>query len=399
MKPWLKLKNILRGRKKTDVKQRTRTRIGSGFHVENRTLATNETIFAAVNRLANSMSVLPLKLYQDYRASPDHPMHELVANSPNPNQTSFDFIRLLETHRNVKGNGYAIKIPGVYGQIEQLVVLNPDHVRPIVHAETGELWYEVRGVDMYYVHHLDMIHVKHIHTNGWLGINPIRVLDNTITYDAEVRQFSMKQMNGAIESFILKYGAQVDLAKKQHVVENFRRFYEENGGILFQEPGVEIEPIKKEFIKPEVFEVEKITRSRVALVFNVPEHMLGVSDGVSYSSMEQSNLDYVQNTLMPIVRQYEQEFDRKLLSVEERKAGYYHKFNVAGLLRGDIKTRGEFYQKGVRNSWLRPNEIRGYEDLPPVPEGDILLVSKDLMPLAQIQKTYEDHPTKHTQEE
>lgn len=392
MKLWNKLKSAARGTVDGwkgagyDFK-RWATMGGRFFGIENRSLATNETIFAAVSRLSNSMAVLPLKVYKDHRASVDHHIGDLLANSPNSNQTSFDFIRLLETFRNTKGNGYAIKIPGLYNQIDQLVIVDPDAVSPVIEDNSGELWYEVNGVNgRYYVHHMDMIHVKHIHTSGWAGISPIDVLKNTIDYDGQVRQFSMDQMEGAKESFILSYGTNLSEEKRELVIEDFRRFYAENGGILFKEPGVDIDPIEKEFIQPVIFEVEKITRSRVALVYNLPPHMLGVTDGVSYSSMEQSSLDFVQNTLMPIVRMYEQEFAKKLLTPEERKDGYYFKFNVAAIIRGDIKTRGEFYQKGIRNSWFSTNDIREYEDKPPVPGGDTFFISKDLIPLEEAVK-------------
>ena len=61
---------------------------------------------AAVSRLSNSMS-LPIKLYQNYHEVKTFPAD--LINNPNPNMTGFDFIRILETHRNTAGNGYALK--------------------------------------------------------------------------------------------------------------------------------------------------------------------------------------------------------------------------------------------------------------------------------------------------
>jgi HK97 family phage portal protein len=116
-------------------------------------------------------------------------------------------------------------------------------------------------------------------------------------------------------------------------------------------------------------------------VFNVPVHMLNDSEGQSYSSMEQMMREFVQLTLMPIVRQYEQEFNRKLLTQAERSAGFYFKFNVNALMRGDTAAQGDYYTKGIRSGWLKPNEVRQLEDLPPEPEGDRLFISGDLYPM------------------
>lgn len=347
-------------------------------------LANNETIFAAVSRLSNSMATLPLKLYRDFKPV-ETAVSDKIANAPNNNMTSFDFIRVLETHRNAHGNGYALKMYGLIHQLEQLVILDPMRVNPIIEADSGELWYEIEGdKGRYYVHNLDIIHVKHIHTiqNGYKGISPIDVLKNTIDFDREVREFSLSQMDGAIHaSFILKYASHISKEKRAEVIANFKDFYKDNGGVLIQEQGIEIDPIDRKFIDTKVFEVEKITRSRVATVFNMPVSMLGETDGASYSSMEQMSLEFVTYTLLAIVRQYEQEFNRKLLTTTERRNGLYFKFNVGALLRADTATQMEAFFKAIRSGIYKPNEVRAMLEQPPEPGGDKLYISGDLYPI------------------
>lgn len=346
------------------------------------TFATNETIFAAVTRLSNSMASIPLKLYKEFTPV-NTPIADMIANAPNNNMTGFEFIRTLETIRNTSGNAYALKMYDARYQVGSLLILDPAYVEPVVEQDTNELWYCVNGQKgQYYVHNMDMIHVKHIHTTGYKGISPIDVLANTIEFDKEVRQFSLDQMDTAIKaSFILKMATSLSKEKKKEILENFQEFYKENGGVIIQESGVEIDPIKRNFIDTKAFEVEKITKARVAMVFNIPIFLLGETEGVSYGSMEQLSLNYVTNTIIPIVRQYEQEFNRKLLSREERLRGLYFKFSVNALLRGDMKTRGEFYFKGIRSMLFKPNEVRAWEELPPVEGGDKLYVSGDLYPI------------------
>jgi hypothetical protein len=45
------------------------------------------------------------------------------------------------------------------------------------------------------------------------------------------------------------------------------------------------------------------------------------------------------------------------------------KFNVDGLLRGDIKARYEAYRIAIDGGWRNPDEVRALEDLPPIPGG------------------------------
>ena len=76
--------------------------------------------------------------------------------------------------------------------------------------------------------------------------------------------------------------------------------------VYYYKMGTKITPIERKFMDTKVFEAEKNhPRTRVASVYNMPAHMLGETEGASYSSMEQMALEYVQNTLTPIVTQYE----------------------------------------------------------------------------------------------
>ena len=352
--------------------------------LSSRALATNETIFAAVSRLSNSMASLPLKLLEDFKPVSTG-ISDLLSNSPNPNMTGFDFIRTLEAFRNTSGNGYALKDYDNNFQVAALWILDPAKVKPVIEKNTKELWYEIEGDNgTYYVHNMDMLHVKHIHTTGYVGISPIDVLKNTIDFDTKVKEFTLDQVDGAVKaSFILKMATQLKDEKKKEVLDSFKRFYQENGGVLIQEQGTEIKEIERKFIDTRVFEVERITRTRVASVYNMPAHMLGEIEGVNYASMEQMASEFVQGTLVSIVTQYEKEFNRKLLTPGERLKGRYFKFNINSLLRGDMKTRGEFYFKGVRTGFFKPNEVRGWEDLPPEPGGDKLYMSGDLYPVDQ----------------
>ncbi|PHA00935.1 phage portal protein [Bacillus pseudomycoides] len=347
------------------------------------TLATNETIFSAITRLSNTMASMPLKLYHNY-VPVDSDLGDMISNAPNGNSTSLDFIRTMEVLRNSTGNAYALKRYNSLYQVEALDILDSSRVEPVIEKDTMTLYYQINTDNgRYYVHNMDLIHVKHIHGFGWKGINPIDVLRNSIDYDAQIKEFSLEQLeNGVKANFILEVASILDEKKKEAAFRLFRDFYKKNTGVLIEDQSMKIREVKnRDFIDPKVFEVEKITRNRVAAVFNMPPHMVGVFESINNSSSEQMALDFIMHTLLPIVRMYEQEFDRKLLTPEQRRKGYSHKFNMNGILRADMKTRGDFYFKGVRSGYMTPNEARMHEEKPPMPGGDKLFVSRDLVPI------------------
>lgn len=359
------------------------------------TLADNEVIFSAISRLSNTMASLPLNL-QEGHSPVSNNLAMLMKNSPNKNMTAFSFIREMEARRNSFGNAYAIKRYDDKFQIVGLEILENTKVNPMIDSDYGELYYEIQTVQgKYFAHNAEVVHLTHIYTSGYTGLSPLDVLRNTINYDKEIRKFSLSSIeNGIKAGFVLSMATNLSDEKKKLTLDSFKNFYQSNGGgVIILETGSELKEIKKDFIDLKVFEVEKITKGRVANVFNIPAHFLGVSDNVSFSSMEQQSLEYVQNTILPIVRQYEQEFNRKLLTENERMRGQEFKFNLKGLLRADTATRGNFYFQGVRSGWFTPNEIRMWEDLPPIQNGDSLMVSGDLYTLDDILNRPEIKPT------
>ena len=349
--------------------------------IDNSQLATNETIFSVISRLANTLSALPIKLHQKYDVI-QNDASDVLINEPNQNMSSFDLLNSLEVSRNETGNGYAVILRNIRMQPAEILPLDPTCVTEFIDCDDGSLWYEVRGESKnMYIHNSDMIHVKHIRgPSRWRGLSPLKVLDNTIKYDKAVQEFSLSEMQKK-ESFTLSYAANVDEEKRKRIISDFKRYYSENGGILFKEPGVEITELKKQYFASDTLASERITRSRVANVFNVPVSFLNDTEGGTTASNEQLMIQFVNMTLLPIVRQYEHEFNRKLLTKADRKNGMYFKFNLGGLLRGDTAARTQFYQAMLRSGVMKPDEVRMLEDLAPMGGmANVLWISGDLYP-------------------
>lgn len=349
--------------------------------IDNSQLATNENIFSVITRLSNTMASLPLKLYKDYDIHSNN-VAFLIANEPNAQMTSFEFMRTMEVNRNETGNAYAIIQRDIRAQVEAIYPLDPTYVTPFTDLDTGELWYKIIAQNgTYYANSADVIHVKHITGASRLaGISPLKVLANTLRFDKAVQDFALSEME-KLDSFLLSYGANVDEEKKKQVVDNFRQFYAENGGVLFKEPGIEIAQLEKQYISSDIINNEKITRDRVANVYNVPVIFLNETGG-GFSNTEQLMIQFVQMTVTPIVRQYEQEFNKKLLTTSEKRSGFYFKFNMGALLRGDTAARTAFYHSASRDGYMTRDEIRRYEDLPPMGgQAAELWISGDMYPL------------------
>jgi hypothetical protein len=102
--------------------------------------------------------------------------------------------------------------------------------------------------------------------------------------------------------------------------------------------------------------------------------MLGITTGgMSYNSVEQQNINFVQHTLRSYIAKLEDAYGALL----PQQA--FLRFNIDGLLRGDFQTRMQGYSIGAQAGFLSTNDIRRFEDLRPVDGGDVYRV-----PLANV---------------
>jgi HK97 family phage portal protein len=352
------------------------------------TLKNSEIIFSAVSRLANALSCMPVQLYHGIKPVHDD-LNELVKNSPNPNMTSCNFFKTWETCRDTDGNGYVLKVVDEYLNPVRLDILNPDRVEPALSEEKKELYYIVHTDEGdLTIHNFYIAHTRFISGNGIRGVNPISVLHDTLRYADKIQSLNAAQIEkGISNAVVLEAPANLGETPRKKLVSQFMETYYETGGnILMLESGVTAKSLNMSPVDAKLFEVEKLNRAKVATVYNIPPHLLGDYSNTSFSTMEQQMLEFLTLTMTPIVRMYEQELDRLLLTPEKRKQGYHFKFDMAACLRADTATKTDANFKAVRSAWKTPNEIREEEGKEGMLGGDQLFISKDMIPLVMAAK-------------
>ena len=103
----------------------------------------------------------------------------------------------------------------------------------------------------------------------------------------------------------------------------------------------------------------------------MPLHMLADLERATFSNIEQQSLEFVRDTLSPLLISWEQELQYQLFTEEEiDKKKYYFKFNLNSLLRGDSTNRSAYYEKMINLGIYSINEVRELEDKDKIKNGD-----------------------------
>ena len=218
------------------------------------TMKNSELIFAAVSRISNALSSMPVQLYKGSKPLYDD-LNYAISHEPNYMMSSCQFFKTMEACRGTAGDCYALKVGN--GTVPRLEILDPTRVSPLIRKETGELWWKIQPDEgpVMYVHDYYMIHVPFISTNGIGGISPVSVLLDTLKYADSIQDFNVKQLEQGVNSaIVLEAPANLGKDQKAAVVEDFMATYREtSGNILLLESGVQAKTLNLSPVDSKLF--------------------------------------------------------------------------------------------------------------------------------------------------
>jgi HK97 family phage portal protein len=182
---------------------------------------------------------------------------------------------------------------------------------------------------------------------------------------------------------ILKTQSSIGKEAKDKIREEWHKIHEgvDNAfRIAVLDLGIDYQSISMSNKDTQFVESKAVTVEDIARFFGVPLYKINAGKQ-SYNSNEQNGIEYVVNTLHPIVTQYEEEDTYKLLFEQEQKKGLEIRRNMMAELRGDFSSRGNWYKAMREIGAYSVNDILALEDRPNVPGGNTRYASLNYIPL------------------
>ena len=375
-------------------------RANSGEQVDEKSAMQIATVYACVRLLADSVAQLPLHLFRvvgedGQEKANDHPLYNILYRQPNPEMTDFSFKEVLMTHLLLWGNAYVQIIRDGKNNVLGLYPLLPENV---------EIDRDAKG-NLYYIYHAytdevpgdnnkditfrrdEILHIPGLGFNGLVGFSPIAMMKNSLGTNIAVEKYGSSFFkNGAQPSGVLEHPGV--LKDPQKIRDNWSSVYGGAGNahkVAVLEENMHYKPISlppedSQFLSTREFGVEEICR-----IFRVPPHMVQDLKRATYSNIEHQSIDFVVHTLDPWLIRIEKAI------IKEEKDVYFPKFNVDGLLRGDIESRMRAYGTGISNGFFSPNDARRKENMPLIPAeegGDYYFVNGSFVRLRDVGAAY-----------
>ncbi|MED4299756.1 phage portal protein [Geobacillus stearothermophilus] len=363
------------------------------------------TYFACLKILAESLGKLPLKMYQRTERgivkSDREEIYNLLKLRPNPYMTASVFWSTVEMNRNHYGNAYVwCRYNGP--QLQDMWILPSQYVTIVVDdggilGEKNAIWYRYNDPydgKIYVFRNDEILHFKTSVTfDGITGLSVRDVLKHTVDGALESQKFMNNlYKTGLTGKAVLEYTGDLNQEARDRLVKGFEQFANgsKNAGKIIPVPlGMKLVPLDIKLTDSQFFELKKYTALQIAAAFGIKPNQINDYEKSSYASAEAQNLAFYVDTLLYVLKQYEEEITYKTLSDQMIRDGYFWKFNVNVILRADIKTQMEALSKGVNNGIYTANEARSYLDLPAEEGGDVLMVNGNYIPITMIGQQYQ----------
>ena len=354
----------------------------SGIIVNPQNAMQAAAVFACLKVLSESIGMLPLCVYKKgvgtaRTPAPTHPLWELLHEQPNEYQTSTEFLEMLMLHLNLRGNAYGYINRAGSGRVVEIIPLHPDMVS-VTMNEANEVIYRggTQGGGQREFDRSEILHIKGLTINGWLGISPIAYARESIGLALATEKFGSQMFrNGARMGGVLETPGKMSDVAYARLKDSFDQATsgENAHKTAMLEEGTKFSKVTMAADEAQFLETRKFQRAEIAGLFRVPAHMINDLEKATFSNIEQLGIQFVQHSLMPWMVRIVKAMRRDLFS-DADKRDYSLNFDPAALMRGDAVARSTYTHNGILDGWLTRNEARAMEGLNPIDGLDLPLM-------------------------
>lgn len=318
--------------------------------------------------LSNIVAGLPKHLVkmdsEDRESVNDLPSVPIITDMVNDNLDSYAWHDYIMQCVLNYGNGYSVIHRDSNNNPTHLTPIHPDRVQLKVYGNAVVYEIDNNTSPNMEVLYEDMYHIKGLSHDGYLGVNPVRAHSVSLAATVSAQDYGK---NSYDKGFLSNGYLKVDGSLTPEVKKSLKDSWGRNNlgaakmGTPVLDAGQEYVPIMMSNQDAQYIESRRFQKSEIATILGIPTHLINEMGDAKYNNVENTNTQFVQYTIMSYVHKFEAE-NKKLVRNDQRNT-YRWRYNVNGLMRGDMATRSAFYAQGIQNSWLKPNEARNYEDL------------------------------------
>lgn len=367
------------------------TIIGGGSSLDSQPMKLS-AVYRCVDVISDGIASLPLRLYKwengvRKRVWQGDALGYTLNNCPDARMTRYLFIKMLVTSKLLDGNGYALIDRS--GNTPKFVFMPSGKITPVYKKDSNGqdyLVYNVQGFDR----HLqadELLHIKNFSYDGLMGVSTLTHARNAlmIASGGDVQSVKYYDGNGQPSGVVsVETGGRLKKEARDEFYKQWDSRLKNNpGGIIMLEGNAKYQPISINPADAQLLESRQFSVVEICRFFGVsPVKCFDLSKS-SYSTVEATQIDFLNDTLRPIMEAIEQEINVKLF-LGDMRGRFEVKFDTASLLRADKNAQANYYRTLIFAGALTPNEVRAEIDRDPIAGGDKAYVQNNMVGLDSI---------------
>ena len=324
------------------------------------------SVYGCVQLIADSISTLPIDVL-DGRNPAELP----VWLTDEAEMDRVDLLTAALTSLLLEGNAFLVPTRDNRSRVVRIDPLTPSRVHVDADSTGGRPNFEVNGVAF----PGEMLMIRGLVMPGQIrGVSPVEFARQSISLGLGAQEQAQRfYQQGAIVPGVIHSKSDLSVEQMREIRD---QWLASHGGssrshlpvVLTGETNfqpIAVSPEQAQFLESRQFSDAQIAGQ----LFLVDPSMLGISTGgstLTYQNLEQRGHHLVRHTLLRWIVRLERGFSRLL------PAGQHMKFNVNGLMRGDLTSRYNSYKTAAEINTLlgapllSVQEMRDFEDLGPM---------------------------------
>lgn len=335
------------------------------------------SVQASINVIANTISSLPIKMYQEIDGEVKEIFDDnrliLINHSTGDTLTATQFWKaILEDYFLGKG-GYAY-INKRGNKFESLHYVDESNVSINMNTDPIFKDYNILVNGCTYAPYRFLKFLRKT-KDGCTSRSIIK--ENSLMLS--VAYFSLKYENklvakGGNKRGFLKSEGKLEQPAIDDLKASWAKLYsnDDSENVVVLNKGLDFKEASNSSVEMQLNEQKLTNSSEISMLLNVPNAI------IRGNATEQDNKNFVKYCIIPILNDLEISLDRDFL-LEREKRNTYYAFDTKELLRGSLKERYEAYEVALRNNFLQCDEVRGMEDFEPLGFNYIKLGLQDVL--------------------
>lgn len=344
--------------------------------------------FRCVSLISNSIAAMPL-YYERRRGDvyvpfAESPLYDILTVEPNARQSAFDLVRAAVRRMLLDGVAYLLPVRDASGSVSSLELragsrddltgrytlapLDGDTVGGIVTVDEGEV-----------------IVLRYLSGDGIHTEAPGGYASAALRLAREAEEESRARIADGGVPRVLISTEQTQLGTGQMVEEGLRNTAQaldyqsrvSRSRIIGVPPGVKAQQLGATSADLQLQPAREFVVRDICRFYGVPPSFVFSDSSSNYKSAEMAGVDFLTNTLDPMLRGIECELQRKL-TPRKLRGRVRFRFDREARTAADLDSRARYLQTMQGTGAYTVNDIRRMQNLSPVEGGDVPLVSANL---------------------